>query len=47
MIQQPVTIGQVINELLMEYEVDRLTCETEVFSFFARLSEEKLIRFGM
>lgn len=47
LIQEPVTVGQVVSELLDEYEIDRLTCEAEVFSFLAKLSEQKLIWFGM
>lgn len=44
---EPITVGCVVNALLNEYDIDRMSCETEVFSFLARLSEERLIQFGM
>jgi len=44
---EPVKIGQVINALLDEFEVEREECEMEVFSFLAQLSEEKLIHFSI
>lgn len=47
LIYEPIRIGEVINTLLDEYEVEREECEVGVFSFLAHLSEEKLIHFSM
>ncbi|MBH5317281.1 lasso peptide biosynthesis PqqD family chaperone [Paenibacillus sp. GSMTC-2017] len=44
---EPITVGRVVNVLLGEYDIDRMTCEAEVFSFVAHLSEERLIYFGI
>ncbi|MFD0588407.1 PqqD family peptide modification chaperone [Paenibacillus sp. GCM10027627] len=41
------SVGCVVDALLEEYNVDRMTCEADVFSFLATLSEERLIRFSM
>jgi hypothetical protein len=45
--EKPVTVGSIVQSLLDQYEVDRPSCEAEVFAFLARLSEERLIRFGV
>ncbi|MCR2802530.1 PqqD family peptide modification chaperone [Paenibacillus soyae] len=47
LVQEPATVGYVVDRLMEEYDVDRMTCESQVFSFFAKLSEEQLIRFGI
>lgn len=47
LIREPLTAGEVVNALLIEYDIDRITCESEVFGFLARLSKERLIRFGL
>ncbi|MHA7964365.1 lasso peptide biosynthesis PqqD family chaperone [Paenibacillus sp. CAU 1782] len=47
LLEKPVTVGSVVQSLLDEYEIDRPSCEAEVFAFLARLSEERLIRFGV
>ena len=47
LVQEPATVGYVVDRLLEEFEIDRLTCESQVFSFLAGLSEQRLIRFGI
>jgi hypothetical protein len=47
LVQVPATVGYVVNQLLDEFEVDRITCESQVFSFLADLSAQRLIRFGI
>ncbi|WP_168122763.1 lasso peptide biosynthesis PqqD family chaperone [Paenibacillus sp. HB172176] len=44
---EPIMVGQIINTLLDEYDIDRATCESQVFNFFAQLSEERLIVFSV
>lgn len=45
--REPITVGEVVNALLFEYDIDRITCESEVFGFLAKLSKERLIQFGL
>lgn len=47
LMEYPETVGSIINSLLSEYDIDRTTCESQVFTFLTRLSEERLIRFGI
>ncbi|GKU75817.1 PqqD family peptide modification chaperone [Paenibacillus sp. L3-i20] len=47
MLQSPITVGQIVDTLLSEYDIDRMSCEAEVFSFLVQLSREKLIYFGI
>ncbi|REK75820.1 lasso peptide biosynthesis PqqD family chaperone [Paenibacillus paeoniae] len=47
MMAHPETIGSMVNTLMDEYEIDRTTCEEQVFSFLTHLSEERLVQFGM
>jgi hypothetical protein len=47
LLREPLTAGEVVNALLIEYDIDRITCESEVFGFLAKLSKERLIRFGL
>lgn len=47
LIREPLTAGEVVNALLNEYDIDRITCEAEVFRFLAMLSKERLIQFGL
>lgn len=47
LIREPLSVGEVVNALLIEYDIDRITCETEVFRFLALLSKERLIQFGL
>ena len=44
---EPIMVGNIINTLLDEYDIDRETCESQVFNFFAQLSEERLIVFSV
>lgn len=43
LIENEITIKEIINKLLEEYEVDNDTCEKTVGEFIDRLSKEKLI----
>lgn len=45
LLQEPVKVEHLVQLLLDEYSIDRMTCESELFSFLAKLSEERLIRF--
>ncbi|GBG08886.1 putative PqqD family protein [Paenibacillus agaridevorans] len=47
LLRESVTVGEVVNALLIEYDIDRTTCESEVFGFLAKLSGERLIQFGL
>ncbi|MFF2888878.1 lasso peptide biosynthesis PqqD family chaperone [Paenibacillus sp. NPDC057967] len=47
MMAYPETIGSIVNTLMDEYEIDRTTCEEQVFSFLTHLSEERLVQFGI
>lgn len=47
MMAYPETIGSIVNSLIDEYEIDRTTCEEQVFSFLTHLSEERLVQFGI
>ncbi|MDQ6422371.1 PqqD family peptide modification chaperone [Paenibacillus sp. LHD-117] len=47
LIREPLSVGEVVNKLLFEYDIDRMTCETEVFGFLAKLSKERLIQFSL
>lgn len=47
MMSYPESIGSIVNALMDEYEIDRSTCEQQVFSFLTHLSEERLVQFGM
>ncbi|WP_404405955.1 lasso peptide biosynthesis PqqD family chaperone [Jeotgalibacillus malaysiensis] len=44
LIEKPVTIEAVINELESRYEVDRSRCEMEVMDFVNELMKENLIQ---
>lgn len=44
LIQQPSAVGQVIDQLLEEYEIDRSTCEAHVIAFLSNLNREGLVR---
>ncbi|OME83939.1 metallophosphoesterase [Paenibacillus sp. FSL A5-0031] len=43
LIKEPVTITNVIDALLQEFEVAREVCEEQVLSFLSHLLEERLI----
>ncbi|MHA6485254.1 PqqD family peptide modification chaperone [Paenibacillus sp. strain BS8-2] len=47
LLREPLTAAEVVNALLIEYDIDRITCESEVFGFLAKLSKERLIQFGL
>jgi len=43
MIVKPQKVGNIIDSLLTEYEIDRLTCESEVLEFLGRMYEAGLV----
>ncbi|WP_431800732.1 lasso peptide biosynthesis PqqD family chaperone [Halobacillus andaensis] len=43
LIESPVTIAEVVESLLAQYEVGRAECEEQVTAFINKLSEEGLI----
>lgn len=43
LIEQPKHIGEVVDELLKEYNVERTTCEDNVLELMEKLLEEELI----
>lgn len=47
MLEQPVKVGEIVQNLLDQYEIDRPSCEAEVFAFLAKLNAEGLVRFGV
>jgi hypothetical protein len=44
LIAQPKKVSDVCDQLIEEYDVDRATCEQQVFSFLTELNKESLIR---
>ncbi|WP_394184128.1 lasso peptide biosynthesis PqqD family chaperone [Metabacillus halosaccharovorans] len=44
MIQQPISISQLVNTLLAEYEVEKSECEEQVITFLKMLHVEGLIK---
>ena len=46
LIGTPITIAELVNTLVSEYEVEQSVCEEQVNTFLVRLSEERLIHFG-
>jgi len=42
-ISEPKKVKSIIDELLKEYEIDRLTCENEVVEFLGKMYEAGLI----
>lgn len=43
LIEQPMSVQQLITQLLEEYDVDRPQCEIEVSKFLDHLAAEKLV----
>ena len=44
LIKDPLSVSQLIDILLKEFNVDREQCEQEVFAFLNKLAEDHLIR---
>jgi len=44
LISQPRQVSEVCDQLVAEYDVDRTTCEQQVFNFLTELNKEGLIR---
>lgn len=43
LLKEPITIGNIVENLLHEYEIDKETCEVEVKNFLMELLEKKLL----
>lgn len=43
LIEQPLTIGEIVGTLTEEYEIDAALCELQVRTFLANLAEEGLV----
>ena len=43
MIQEEITVGEIIEKLLQEYEVSKEECEKSVFEFLGKLEELQFI----
>ncbi|MCF8018777.1 PqqD family protein [Petrocella atlantisensis] len=44
LIEQPMTVDELIVLLMKEYEVDRLTCEVDLLELLNKLLKEELIK---
>ncbi|MGX2961399.1 lasso peptide biosynthesis PqqD family chaperone [Peribacillus sp. JNUCC 23] len=45
-IEKPISVTQLINALMSEYEVEQSECEEQVISFLELLNEEGLLKLG-
>ncbi|HLP25747.1 MAG TPA: lasso peptide biosynthesis PqqD family chaperone [Acidobacteriota bacterium] len=43
LIERPTAVAALIEQLLVEFEVDRATCEREVFAFLEQLRKDRLL----
>lgn len=43
LIENPVTVGELIGRLLQQYDIEEAVCEKEVLSLFCTMYENKLI----
>ncbi|MCM3665216.1 lasso peptide biosynthesis PqqD family chaperone [Mesobacillus subterraneus] len=43
MIKEPISVDELINYLLLEYDVDKMDCENQVILFINKLNSEDLI----
>jgi hypothetical protein len=44
LLETPITLDGLVNQLLSEFEVERTTCEQEALAFLAQLHSDKLLR---
>lgn len=44
LLEKPMTVTALIDQLLAEFEVDRATCEQEVAAFLQQLRKDKLLQ---
>lgn len=47
LIQEPRRVGEVLDALLEEYEVERERCKRDLLDLLAKLSQEGLLRVGL
>ncbi|NOV00220.1 lasso peptide biosynthesis PqqD family chaperone [Paenibacillus planticolens] len=45
--EAPVSIGQLVTTLMLEYDVDQTECQQHVISFIAHMAEEGLVQIGV
>ena len=43
LLENPFSVSALINQLLCEFEVDRATCERDVFAFLEKLDEDNML----
>lgn len=43
-IEMPISVGQLVTTLMLEYDVDQSECQQQVISFLAHLAEEGLVQ---
>jgi hypothetical protein len=43
MIKEPISVDELINDLLLEYDIDKMDCENQVILFINKLNSEDLI----
>lgn len=44
LLENPMTVGSLIEQLMNEFEVDRTTCEAEVVAFLDQLQKDNLLQ---
>jgi acetylornithine/succinyldiaminopimelate/putrescine aminotransferase len=44
LIKNPITINQIVNSLIAQYEVEQRECEEQVMAFIKMLNDESLIK---
>lgn len=44
LLEKPMTISALIDQLLAEFEIDRPTCEKETTTFLVQLEKDKLLK---
>jgi len=44
LLEKPVTVGELIEQLLAEFDVGRTVCETEAMAFLERLKKDRLLQ---
>lgn len=44
LLEKPMTVGALVEQLLAEFEVERSKCEEEVAAFLEQLRKDKLVR---
>jgi hypothetical protein len=43
LIEEPISVQQIVEKLMLEYEVDELTCSEQTLDFLTKLHDKELI----